>query len=175
MTVDQREASKKVGWSKKLDRARRGIFGYAGAVPWWGMSQFFPTLDAHTQHADCLEAVRKNDLVNGDAVLVRTKNSVYEILALGNGFYQVSGGWFDRHGVSGQVVTINGCTWGGSAIKQDIIAARGLFLEFGNRVVTTRIRDILLIRGDANAGSPGSGTDSTTVTGTQAMPNQQVN
>jgi hypothetical protein len=112
------------------------------------MSQLLPTLEARTIDADRLEAVRKNDLLNGDSVLVRTKNSVYAIRALGKGLYKVSGGWFDRHGGSGQVVTINGCTWGGSAIKQDIVAARGLYLEFGNRVVTTRIRDIMVIRAD---------------------------
>jgi hypothetical protein len=28
-----------------------------------------------------------------------------------------------------QRVSINGCTWGGSAIKQDIVAARGLRLD----------------------------------------------
>jgi hypothetical protein len=112
------------------------------------MNQLIPTLEARAMDADRLEAVRKNELLSGDSVLVQTKNSVYAIRALGGGFYQVSGGWFDRHGGSAQVVTINGCTWGGSAIKQDIIAARGLYLEFGNRVVTTRIRDILLIRAD---------------------------
>jgi hypothetical protein len=117
-------------------------------APWWGMNQLLPTLEARTMDADRLEAVRKNDLLSGDSVLVQTKNSVYAIRALGEGLYEVSGGWFDRHGGSAQVVSINGCTWGGSAIKQDIVAARGLFLEFGNRVVTTRIRDILLIRAD---------------------------
>jgi hypothetical protein len=115
------------------------------------MNQLLPTLEARTMAADRLEAVRKNELFNGDSVLVLTKNSVYAIRALGQGLYEVSGGWFDRHGGSAQVVTINGCTWGGSAIKQDIVAARGLFLEFGNRVVTTRIRDILLIRAEQNA------------------------
>ncbi len=117
-------------------------------APWWGMSHLLPTLEARTMEADRLDAVRKNDLFSGDSVLVLTKNSVYAIRALGEGLYEVSGGWFDRHGGPAQVVTINGCTWGGSAIKQDIVAARGLFLEFGNRVVTTRIRDILLIRAD---------------------------
>jgi hypothetical protein len=119
------------------------------------MSQFLPTLDACTMTADQLEAVRKNDLLSGDSVLVWTKNSVYAILALGQGLYQVSGGWFDRNGRSAEVVTINGCTWGGSAIKQDIVAARGLFLEFGNRVVTTRIRNVILIRAEANFQAPG--------------------
>jgi hypothetical protein len=42
-------------------------------------------------------------------------------------------------------MAINGCTWGGSAIKQDILAARGLHLEFGNTVRTTRIREIRVI------------------------------
>jgi len=119
-----------------------------GVAPWWGMSQLIPTLEARAMDADRLEAVRKIDLYSGDSVLVQTKNSVYAIRAIGQGLYEVSGGWFDRHGGSAQVVTINGCTWGGSAIKQDIVAARGLFLEFGNRVATTRIRDILLIRAE---------------------------
>lgn len=110
------------------------------------MRQLLPTLDARTLDADRLDAVRKSDLFSGDSVLVLTKNSVYAIRAMGEGLYEVSGGWFERNGGTARVLTINGCTWGGSAIKQDIVAARGLFLEFGNRVVTTRIRDILLIR-----------------------------
>ncbi len=101
--------------------------------------------------ADQFDVVRKNEICRGDAVLVQTKNSLYTIRALGDGFYQVSGGWFNQHGGPGQVVTISGCTWGGSAIKQDIVAARGLFLEFGNHVVTSRIRDVALIRAEAAA------------------------
>ena len=42
-----------------------------------------------------------------------------------------------------------GCTWGGTAIKRDLVAARGLRLEFGNRVVTSPIREVRVIRGDA--------------------------
>ena len=115
------------------------------------MSQLLPTLEARTMDADRLDAVRKMDLFSGDSVLVLTKNSVYAIRALGQGLYEVSGGWFDRHGGSAQVVTINGCTLGGGASKQDIVAGRGVVLEFGNRRVTTRIRDILLIRAEQNA------------------------
>ncbi len=36
---------------------------------------------------------------------------------------------------------------GGSVIKHDIVAACGLRLEFGNRVVTSRIRAVRVIRG----------------------------
>lgn len=115
------------------------------------MTRRLPTLDARTGEADRLVAVRKQDLLHGDSVLVRTKNSIYAIRVLGDGLYHISGGWFDRHGRRGQIMTISGCTWGGSAIKQDIVAARGLFLEFGNHVVTTRIRDVVLIRADGEA------------------------
>jgi hypothetical protein len=103
------------------------------------------TLQARAEEGSRLEAVRKRDLHHGDWVLVTTKNSVYSICVLGEDGYAVSGGWFDREGVSPQRVTINGCTWGGSAIKQDIVAARGLFLEFGNRVMTTRIQDVRVV------------------------------
>ena len=35
--------------------------------------------------------------------------------------------------------------WGGTAVHSDLAAGDGLFLEFGNRVVTTRIRRFRLI------------------------------
>src|SRR5574342_182100 len=100
------------------------------------------TLDARIEHADDLNAVQKRDLRSGDWVLVTTKNSVYSICVIGDDQYIVSGGWFDRHGVSPQEISITGCTWGGSAIKEDIVAARGLFLKFGNHVITTRIQNV---------------------------------
>ncbi len=82
-------------------------------------------------------------------MLVTTSNSLYTIWVLGDGLYWVWRGWFDRQGESPQRVRINGCTWGGSAIKQDIIAARGLRLEFGNRVLATCIRRVYVIRAQA--------------------------
>jgi len=42
--------------------------------------------------------------------------------------------------------TIAGCTWGGSAIKEDIVAACGLHLEFGKRVVTSTIQKVSIFR-----------------------------
>ena len=104
------------------------------------------SLQSIVDEAHALEAVHKTELSSGDWVFVTTKNSTYAICALGDGSYSVSGGWFDRKGLSPQKVTINGCTWGGSAIKHDIVAACGLFLEFGNRVVTTRIRQVRVVR-----------------------------
>jgi hypothetical protein len=94
------------------------------------------------------EGLRKSDLRPGDWIVVKTRNSVYSIYVLGNGQYVVSGGWFDRQGLAPATTTINGCTWGGRVIQTGLVAARGLFLEFGNDIMTTRIQDVRLIRGD---------------------------
>jgi hypothetical protein len=104
------------------------------------------TLDAIVQQVSSAEPVRKADLQCGDRVLVTTKNSVYTICVLGGDLYSVSGGWFDRKGLSPHRTTINGCTWGGSAISCDIVAAPGLYLEFDNHLRTTRIQQVRVIR-----------------------------
>jgi hypothetical protein len=99
----------------------------------------YRTLDAIVDQAARLEAVYKTDLEVGDRLVVTTRNSTYYIDLFQLGFYTVSGGWFDTNGLSPANVAINGCTWGGHAIKEDILAARGLHLEFENNVVTSRI------------------------------------
>ena len=103
------------------------------------------TMQGDIERALPRELLRKCDLTFGDLVIVRTKNSTYSISVLGDDLYLVFGGWFERKGISPQTTKINGCTWGGSAIKQDIVAARGLFLEFENHVLTTRIQDFRVI------------------------------
>jgi hypothetical protein len=90
--------------------------------------------------------VRKGDLAAGDRVIVRTKNSVYSLRACGDGTFTVSGGWFDAQRVSPTTLGVNGCTYGGRAIRYDIVAAPGLFLEFENNVCTTRIRRVDVVR-----------------------------
>ena len=107
---------------------------------------FGHTLKSLAEHAARLPQVRKADVRPGDWVLVTTRNSVYSICVLGGGEYTVAGGWFDDRGVAPCSTTIAGCTWGGSAIKSDALAACGLCLEFGNRVVTSPIRKIRVIR-----------------------------
>ena len=106
----------------------------------------YRTLGAIVGHSDCLEGVCKNDLVFGDRLIVMTRNSTYFIDALEEGLYAVSGGWFDRHGLSPFKVAVNGCTWGGHAIKEDLLAALGLHLEFENKVVTSRILRFEVVR-----------------------------
>ena len=98
------------------------------------------------------ESIPKADLKCGDCVLVVTENSVYRICVLDRERFSISGGWFDRQGLSPATISIAGCTWGGSAIKRDVVAVRGLRLEFGNRVVTSPIREVRVIRGGGSLG-----------------------
>ncbi len=109
-------------------------------------TQAHRTLGAIVKQTDQLAAVRKNDLRFGDRVVVTTRNSTYFIHVLKNGQYAISGGWVDKKGLSPLRTHINGCTWGGSAIMIDIVSACGLHMEFGNRVVTSRIRQFNVVR-----------------------------
>jgi hypothetical protein len=101
--------------------------------------------------ASDLRGVRRSQLRPGDTVIVKTRNSFYALAAVGNDEYVVSGGWFDENHAAGSRVGVNGCTWGGRAILTDLVAAPGLFLEFGNGVRTTRILAVSLVSGRQNA------------------------
>ncbi len=104
------------------------------------------TLATITNQAGRLKEVRKEELSFGDWVVVTTLNSTYSIRVLEGDLFSISGGWFDSSGLSPLRTTITGCTWGGSAIKMDIVAACGLHLEFGNRVLTSAIRKVCVVR-----------------------------
>jgi hypothetical protein len=86
------------------------------------------------------------DVRVGDAVVVRTKNSVYSLVSTGDGHFRVAGGWFAAHGAEAMPVRVNGCTWGRCAILTGMVAAPGMFIEFDNGVRTTRVRNVQLIR-----------------------------
>ena len=45
---------------------------------------------------------------------------MYSLCVVDGGGFSVAGGWFDRHGLSPQKIGINGCTFGGHAIKTDL-------------------------------------------------------
>jgi hypothetical protein len=106
------------------------------------------TLDSFVEQMSWVDSLRKQDLAWGDSVFVVTRNSTYAISQAEDGTYWVSGGWFDRRHLSPVRMAINGCTGGGTAIKHDILAAPGLFLEFGNGVLTTRIQEVRIIHSD---------------------------
>ena len=104
------------------------------------------SLDCLTAAATKLDGVRADDLQPGDWVIVRTRNSVYSLRVKGDGTFDASGGWFTREQQSGDGLRIAGCTWGGSTLLTRMIAAPGMFLEFGNSVRTTRIREVRVLR-----------------------------
>lgn len=110
------------------------------------MSAAGHTLGAIVAAAEDLPRVRRIDVRDGDWLFVKTRNSVYTIVIGRGGTCRVSGGWFDRRGKSPMDTTVAGCTWGGSVIKVDLLAAIGLCIEFGNRLITTEARRIVHFR-----------------------------
>ncbi|HTK80848.1 MAG TPA: hypothetical protein VL633_01010 [Bacteroidota bacterium] len=95
--------------------------------------------------ADLLKQMRKVDVHPGDLLFVKTCNSVYTLRMIDHAECLASGGWFDEKGLSPWRVRITGCTWGGTSIKIDILAACGLCIEFANHVTTSEIRMIMLM------------------------------
>ena len=102
------------------------------------------SLDAIVKSSNLLHEVCRKDLRAGDLLAVKTCNSAYSIKLERSGLFTVTGGWFDRWGKSLATTSIRGCTWGGSVIKIDIVAACGLRIEFGNRLITSPIRKIFV-------------------------------
>lgn len=109
------------------------------------MKKFGQSLEKIVAITEQLKLLHKKDLQSGDLVVINTQNSVYFLHVLNNGFYMVSGGWFDSKGLSPMKIRITGCSWGSSIIKLDIVAARGLCLEFGNCLVTSPIKNFFVI------------------------------
>ena len=95
-----------------------------------------------TETSNDLLQVYKHQVKQGDQVYLKTLNSVYVIKVVDEGEYLVSGGWFDRQNLSPHKINIRGCTWGGTAIKTDIIAAPGLCIEFSNNLITSKINKV---------------------------------
>jgi hypothetical protein len=104
------------------------------------------SLDRMAASAELMDGIREEDLEPGDVVIIRTRNSTYSLRVNGDGTFDATGGWFARHAGSGERVRIAGCTWGGSALLTRMVAAPGMCLEFTNRVLTTRIREVRHIR-----------------------------
>lgn len=107
------------------------------------------TLDRITADARDAHGVWGRDVRAGDWVIVRTRNSVYSLAALGDGRFSVAGGWFAAKCAEATPVRVVGCTWGGRAILTGMVAAPGMFVEFDNGVHTTRVREVRLLRGTA--------------------------
>lgn len=95
--------------------------------------------EAMVEDSSAVRGVARADVSPGDAVLVYTRNSVYTIRRISESHFEVSGGWFDKLHANPVVLTVTGCTWGGSAVRRDLLAGCGMRIEFGNRVLTSTI------------------------------------
>lgn len=134
----------------------------------------FQSLDRLASAAAVVEGVRVGDLEPGDCLFVKTRNSLYALRLNADGTFDAEGGWFSRQDASGGSAEpassatsglpadacaaktgrrrrVLGCTWGGSALMTRMIAAPGMFIEFDNRVRTTRIREVRHLRYTAAA------------------------
>jgi len=96
--------------------------------------------------ADHLEGVRRGEVGPGDRILVATRNSIYSLLQLDDGRFEVAGGWYQRSGRGPVQLGISGCSAGGAALFTRLLAAPGLFLEFDDGTRTTRIQNVRLQR-----------------------------
>jgi len=92
------------------------------------------------------QMIFRDNLRFGDLIEITTKNSTYMLFVVDPNNFLVSGGWFERKGLAPARVEIPGCTWGGSAIKLDVIAGRGLCIEFQDRAVTSRVLEMTIRR-----------------------------
>lgn len=87
----------------------------------------------------------------GDRITIITANSVYTLIAAEGDSFIVTGGWFERQSASPAVVKVVGCTFGGAVVNRKLIGAPGLHLELGNRLVTTKIQQVIHERFEASA------------------------
>jgi hypothetical protein len=104
-----------------------------------------PTLDGFTQVVGNADGVNVRALEPLASLLVRTKNSTYQIHKLDGASTIVQGGRFFQ---TPTTVDACGATMGGSCIKFGWIGV-GFCLEFiadGQRVITTRVRAIRIQR-----------------------------
>ena len=121
----------------------------------------FASIERLASAAAVVDGVRVGDLEPGDCLVVRTRNSIYTLRLNADGTFDAEGGWFARQEDAeanaaslpaeasertGRRRRVVGCTWGGSALLTRMIAAPGMFLEFDNRVRTTRIREVRHLR-----------------------------
>ena len=111
------------------------------------MSKYGLNLNRIIQNISEIKSISKDSLDLWDCLLVKTFNSVYTIKKIDRSMYEISGGWFDKNGMSPSKMIIRGCTWGGSVIHINLLAACGLRLEFGNNVITSPVNQIVVIRG----------------------------
>lgn len=106
------------------------------------------SLEKLVQKTEELKHVLKDSVNLWDCLYVKTQNSLYTIRKIEEKYFEVSGGWFDKKGLSPSILNIHGCTWGGSTIHINILAACGLRMEFGNNLITSPVNQTVVIKAE---------------------------
>ena len=78
--------------------------------------------------------------------MIETLGSTYVVQIVDEGSCVVTGGWFDRNGSSPHRTRVVGATLGGSAVAMNLLAACGMRVEFGNRVITSTVRRLVVFK-----------------------------
>jgi hypothetical protein len=90
-----------------------------------------PDLQSETSQSELEEGLSLGDLKIGSMVEVKTRRRRYSLENYGNGQVLISG--HPEYCPQPVLVTLNGSTWGGPALKMGFIG-RGMFLEFRHPV-----------------------------------------
>ena len=88
-----------------------------------------PSISEKIANSEKWKKIKKSDIKKGQRLIVKTTHSTYEFDYLGNNEYMVKGGYFDINNLSPCRVIINGCTWGGSMLKIDVVAVENMYME----------------------------------------------
>ena len=105
-------------------------------------------LDNIVKGSDKLKHVSKASFNLWACLFVKTQNSSYTIRKVDDKYFEVCGGWFDRKGLSPSRLMIRGCTYGGSALHINMLAACGLRMEFGNNLITSPVNQLIVIKAE---------------------------
>lgn len=100
-----------------------------------------PTLGRFASSVEASQGVALSMLAAINQLEVRTRNTIYEITVLGGGRVMVRGGSFFPEW---SAASLSGSTLGGSFLKMNWIGC-GFSMEFlheGQRIITTRVREI---------------------------------
>ncbi len=111
-----------------------------------GIDRSDRTLSALIEQSERDGGMLLKDIPDGALVVVRTKNSAYEIAVIdaAEGKVVIKGN--NAYFAEAKLVRVNGSTWGGSALKMDWIG-RNMHLEIydgANTVHTSAIRAIVV-------------------------------
>ncbi len=112
------------------------------------MKQLGINLDKIVQSTEKLKHVSKASFNLWDYLFVKTRNSLYTIRKIEDTYFEVSGGWFDKKGLSPSRLMIRGCSYGGSTLHINMLAACGLRMEFGNNLITSPVNQIIVIKAE---------------------------